>query len=63
MSKSHGGGNFPPEFDGRRKRPKPIDAVQEDGMTMREKKLLQFRDQMLRRRKLVNNGSRFYNSQ
>ena len=39
--------NFPEDFDGRRKRPKPIDTVGQDGLTLREKKLLQFKDSMI----------------
>jgi hypothetical protein len=49
---------MPLTFDGRRKRPKPIDAVGIDGMTLRDKKLLQFRDSMVRRRRQIYNQPR-----
>jgi hypothetical protein len=54
MSTSGVGAEFPSNFDGRRKQPKPIDAVQNDGKTLREKKLLKFRDSLVRRRKQAN---------
>ncbi|TNV83755.1 hypothetical protein FGO68_gene13642 [Halteria grandinella] len=45
------GADFPSNFDGRRKQPKPIDKKGDDGFTPREKKLLQFRDTLGRRRR------------
>jgi hypothetical protein len=49
-----GGGLLPVTFDGRRRRTKPLDAMGFDGMTLRDKKLLQFRDQLVKRRKQLN---------
>ena len=50
-TKRNDGSSFPSNFDGRRKQPKPIDAVGNDGKTMRERKLSQFKDSMARMRK------------
>ena len=49
-----GGGHLPVTFDGRRRATKPLDAPLMDGMTVRDKKLLQFRDQLVKRRKQLN---------
>ncbi len=49
-----GGGLLPVTFDGRRRATKPLDAQLVNGMTVRDKKLLQFRDQLVKRRKQLN---------
>ena len=47
-------GLLPVTFDGRRRRTKPLDALGLDGVTLRDKKLMQFRDQLVKRRKQLN---------
>lgn len=51
---ARGGDLLPINFDGSRRRPKPLDALGFDGMTLRDKKLLQFKDQVVKRRKQLN---------
>ena len=49
-----GGGLLPGTFDGRRRGTKALDCIGFDGMTLRDKKLLQFRDKLVKRRKQLN---------